>query len=333
MSFTLRPLSVGEQIDRAASLWRANVGLLFRLFLGFELAQFTIIKVWSELSLRWFPLAAGGVRFTEALKSAPEEVFRQLGGMMATGGVAFMVAFLGSSFAGVAAAHLLMPVAMGKAAPTLAEGLGRAWQRRGVVLSTYALSFGAGLLATVVSLLPGAAVSLLGVLADSGAASVALVVLGTLLAMLGALLAVLWWILRVAVISQVVAVEDLGAWASFKRAGTLVAGRVEPGLGGLLKLRLAGLITVVGLILLVVSWVLGLPALGIQVYYGHIFDPAHADPAAIPQLLLVPAQLLQVIAQTAVAPLFPVATTLHYLDVRVRREALDLVPQAPPGAS
>ena len=43
-----------------------------------------------------------------------------------------------------------------------------------------------------------------------------------------------------------------------------------------------------------------------------------------PELLLVPAELLQTVAQAAFAPLFVVFTSFFYADMRARREGLDL---------
>jgi hypothetical protein len=116
----------------------------------------------------------------------------------------------------------------------------------------------------------------------------------------------------------------VSAVGAFRRAGALSSGRVGEGLLGLVKLRLTLVITVVGVILLVVTIVGSLPALFVQGYYGRVFDPANADPDAVPQLLLVPAQLLQLAFGSVVAPLYAVAMGWFYFDMRMRREGLDL---------
>ena len=77
-------------------------------------------------------------------------------------------------------------------------------------------------------------------------------------------------------------------------------------------------------ILLVVGIVTGVPAMIVEFAYGHPFDPAGSDPDAVPQLLLIPAQLLQVGAQAVFSPLYLVFGALFYVDMRVRREGLDL---------
>jgi hypothetical protein len=82
------------------------------------------------------------------------------------------------------------------------------------------------------------------------------------------------------------------------------------------------LVTVVSVILVAVSLLSGMPALIVQFVYGNPLDPVHATP--VPQALLVPAELLQVVGQAVFNPLGLVFYALFYLDIRVRREGLDL---------
>ncbi len=60
----------------------------------------------------------------------------------------------------------------------------------------------------------------------------------------------------------------------------------------------------------------------VRLAYGNLFDPASA--AAIPQALLVPAELFQVVGQSFFTPLALVFSAMFYLDMRMRREGLDL---------
>ena len=84
------------------------------------------------------------------------------------------------------------------------------------------------------------------------------------------------------------------------------------------------LVTVVSVILIAVSILSGLPALIVQFTYGNPLDPIAAAAHPVPQSLLVPAELLQVVGQAVFSPLGLVFYALFYLDMRVRREALDL---------
>jgi hypothetical protein len=87
--------------------------------------------------------------------------------------------------------------------------------------------------------------------------------------------------------------------------------------------RAALVLTVIGVILLVVGIISGLPALVITATYAHGL-PTAAARAAAPQALLVPAELFQVFVQSAVSPVAWVLAALFYVDMRVRREGLDL---------
>jgi hypothetical protein len=68
----------------------------------------------------------------------------------------------------------------------------------------------------------------------------------------------------------------------------------------------------------------GLPALFIQLAYSNPFNPTDPGLSAVPQMLLVPAELLQVVGQAVFNPLGLVFYAMFYLDMRMRREGLDL---------
>jgi hypothetical protein len=73
-----------------------------------------------------------------------------------------------------------------------------------------------------------------------------------------------------------------------------------------------------------VSFVSGLPAWVVRFAYGNPFDPAAAAANPVPQALLVPVELLQVVGQSFFTPLGLVFSAMFYLDMRMRREGLDL---------
>lgn len=319
----LRPLTLGEILDRSASFWRANWRALFKLFLGFQLAQWVVLKG-AELVIRsYFPLARGGAATIEALKVEPTEALRQLlwaGGTV--GGVMLIYLFV-FNFAGMAASHFIWPRMLGRTS-TIADAMRRAMTRMGTMVGFFALMLGWSLLVTVFLQIPAALGFVAAVAVGEGVASVAFVALAALLSGFGMLLAILWFALRFLLGPQVLALEELGAWAVFKRCDALASGRITEGFLGLVKVRLAVLVTVMSVIIFSVSLVFGLPALVLQAIYGNIFDPQNATPDAVPQLILVPAQLLQVVAQAGIAPLYSVFAVVFYLDMRVRREGLDL---------
>jgi hypothetical protein len=328
----LRPLSLGEIVDRSASFWRANWKALFKLYLGFQLGQFALLKAWELAIQRYFPLARGGQRMIEALQAEPQEAFRQLGAGMGGLGVVMMVYVLTGFFSGIAATAYAWPRMIGRTS-TLRDSLNRAISRTGTTLGFFGLMIGWTLIVCALWMAPGGLMVGAGAALGRGAGAAVLIALGSLLIMAGGFLALVWFVLRFLLASQVLALEDAGAWGVFKRCATLSSGRVEPGVLGLVKVRLAVMVTVVSLILLVVSLVFGLPALIIQGAYGNVLDPMHATPDAIPQLLMVPAQLLQVVAQSIVGPLFVIFGLVFYADMRVRREGLDLELKLKEGAA
>ncbi len=319
----LRPLSLGELVDRSASFWRANWLALFKLYLGFQLGQFVLIKAWELAIGRWFPLARGGQRMIDALQNEPEEAFRQLGAMVIGLTAIATVYLVINLFSGVATTHFTWPRMLGGAS-TVSESLSRAVARAPTILAFFVLMIGWTLGVTALWMAPGGLLVGLGVFLERGPISVVVVSLGVLLMTFGSFLALVWFVLRFLLAAQVLALEDVGALGVFRRSAALSSGRVEPGLLGLVKVRLAVMVTVLGMILTLVSVAFSFPALIIQGSYGNVLDPMHATPEAVPQLLMVPAQLLQVVAQSVVGPLFAVFAVVFYADMRVRREGLDL---------
>jgi hypothetical protein len=148
--------------------------------------------------------------------------------------------------------------------------------------------------------------------------------LGMLLLGLGFLGALLWYFLRFSLLAPVLALEDLPTVRAFLRSGELLSGRVEPGFTGRVKVRAMILVTVVSVILIAVSLLSGLPALFVQLAYSNPFDPAAMAANPVPQAVLVPAELVQVVGQAFFSPLGLVFYAMFYLDMRVRREGLDL---------
>lgn len=323
MPTDLRPLTLGEILDHSASFWRAHWQPLFKLFLGFELAQFVLLKAWEVVLKKYVPLARGGAATLDALKSQPEEALRQLAWMTASGAVAAAIYLVITNFAAVAGAAFIWPRLLGRDS-TIDGAIRRSLARAPAMFQFFGLMLGWTLLIAGLLMLPsGAAIG--GALAsEAGPVAVGLVLLGTGLALVGMVVAFLWWVLRFLLSSQVIAIEDVGAVGIFRRCDALSSGRIGDGFLGLVKVRLTVLVTVVSVILFTVSIVFGLPALIIQGIYGNMLDPAHATPEAIPEALMVPAQLLQTVAQSAIAPLFVVFTCFFYADMRVRREGLDL---------
>lgn len=322
----LRPLAIGELVDRSASFWRQNFGTLFRLYFVFEIVAFILAKGFEVVLSRFSPLVRGGAKLLEAMQNDAPAVMRQYVVMLAATTVFLLSSVLLSWIFAVIGSRYVIRKRLGQPA-SLADGITRVRQRFGVLFGAYVLSNLWTLGVGIVSLIPG--VVLIGVASFSAATghstmSMLLAGFGVIVAGLGVLITALWYVLRFLLTAQVVAMEDVGAWGALKRSGKLVSGRIGKGFLDIVKVRATVLLTLVFAILLVVGIVAGVPAMIVQFAYGHPFDPAGSDPDAVPQLLLIPAQLLQVGAEAVISPLYLVFGALFYVDMRVRREGLDL---------
>jgi hypothetical protein len=326
----LRPLALGELIDRSATFWRAHLKPLFVLCFGFELANAILSKAVQLILERTSPiLKAAQPELQARMQSDMAGVLGEFGLVMLAFSVLTVVLIWSYWLSTIAVARYVIPIQLGESARP-SDGLRRSLRRVGSFTGAYLLTQLWALGATLLAMLPGGLMFGLGlVLASAGAnsraatvVSVVLLILGFIVASLGWLAAFLWYFLRFALLAPVFAMEDLSAFGSFRRSGQLISGRVDHGFMGRVKVRAMILFTIVAGILLAVSVVSGLPVWIVRLAYGNPFDPAAA--AAIPQSLLVPAELLQVVGQSFFASLSLVFSAMFYLDMRMRREGLDL---------
>lgn len=320
----LRPLAMGEIIDRSALYWRSHFRALFALQLAFRLPQYVLSKLNLLLVYRSFPEFAGGARMLAALTHPDAAaISRMLQGTALFGVLIFTAHYIGwqSQFA---TSSFVGGEMLGRPT-TVAEALSRTGARVGSTTASFVISMlmWAGFL--LLACVPSAAVMGVGAVLVGKVPFVGwgLLILGYLALILFLIGVFLYGIVRFMLVPTVQAVEAGSIWAAIRRAGGLVSGRVGPAFTDWLWLRATIIITLIGVILFVVSMVTELPALLIQNAYGKIFS-SHANLSAVPQTLLVPAELLQVLAQSVFIPIANVVAVVFYLDVRVRREGLDL---------
>ncbi len=319
----LRPSGLGELLDRAVGFWRAHWKALYQLVIGFQLVEYIFVALAQGLSRWLFPLA----RDPSALQSAPAAAFPQLMGSIAVLVVAVLLSLFVAQVAGVATTWFSYARLTGRGLPTAGDAFRHAAARLGTTAGVYTLSMVWSVVVMLLLLVPG---SVLGAIAvylvanDARAAGVVLLVLAGLALAVGSVVLVLWFVIRFILVSQIIAVEKLGALGVFRRANALSSGRVEAGALGLVKLRLTVLVTIMGGILLVVSLVTSLPVLLTGAAFGAGFTPGHAIDDVVPALILLPLQLVQTMLGGLVAPLFVVFQVFFYADMRTRREGLDL---------
>ena len=320
----LRPLAMGEMIDRAVTFWRGHLKPLFLLCFGFSLVNYIATKTALLAGQRLAPMLYTGDAQSRA-QLDPMEIMGEAGLAMTVWGALFVFLFWSYWLSTMAAARYVVSVQLGEPVRP-ADALRRALSRVGSMTGAYVLSLGWSALITLVCLIPGALLVGLGIAAGVAADSNFLAAiaggLGALLAGLGLIAAMLWYFLRFLLLPPVMATEDVGAWDAFRRSGALLSGRVEPGFLGRVVVRAMILYTVMSLILLSVQLVSGIPSWLVMAPYGSPFDAGTM--ARTPQYLLVPAELIQVVAQACLTPIYFVFCSFFYLDMRVRREGLDL---------
>jgi hypothetical protein len=327
----LRPLALGELVDRSALFWRAHLKPLFLLCLGFELVNYIFSKGFMLMLERSNGLLNQTQEQLQAQsRGDPMGVLLDAGLLMLAATGLMIVLVWSYWIATLVTARYVVPIQLGQ--PTRpADGLRRGLSRLGSLTGAYLLSLLWGLGTNLLLLLPGAILCALGVLLAISASGegarlvgIPLAVGGVILAGVGALGALLWYFLRFSLLGPVFAMEDLSALGTFRRSGALLSGRIAPGFMGRVKVRAMILLTVVSGIIIAVSFIFSLPAWIVRAAYGHLTNPSAAATHPIPQALLVPVELFQVLGQSFFTPLALVFSAMFYLDMRMRREGLDL---------
>ncbi|MGQ0505533.1 MAG: hypothetical protein ACT4TC_09450 [Myxococcaceae bacterium] len=321
----LRPLALGELIDRSVRFWRRNWKALFLVYLPFQLARYGLLKLYQGAVQRYFPYAAGGRAAAEAIKVDPSGVLKQFGASTAALLPTLTIFWLVASFAALVVVHYVATNVMGTRT-TGAKSFRGARARVLTLLRSCVLTAAWGLAVGLAAMLPGVAIGALAFFnPDRTAWAVSVVVLGAVTAGAGMIIAALWWFLRFLLVTPVVAVEnEVSALQSLRRATALISGRVGPGLMGRVMVRATLLVTASIAILWTAQFLTSLPQLVLTFVYANPLDPANSDLGAIPLAMLIPAELLQVVAQSLLTPLYLSMIAFFYVDLRVRREGLDL---------
>jgi hypothetical protein len=129
--------------------------------------------------------------------------------------------------------------------------------------------------------------------------------------------------MRLMVTVPAVALEAKSGWKAIKRSAGLV--QYDPGLGVLywgemrLSFLLLPLFVIELLILLLTSLPLSVHQLGELMRHG-----TGGQMAAPPESIMIISQIMTFLAGSLILPLYSIATTLFYYDIRIRREGFDL---------
>jgi hypothetical protein len=129
--------------------------------------------------------------------------------------------------------------------------------------------------------------------------------------------------MRLMVTIPALALEGLSGWKAVRRSAALV--QYDPGLGILYwgEMRLSFLLLPLFIIELMILSLTSLPLTIHQI--GEIIrNGSTGQIAPPPDLIMVLSQILTFLAGSLILPLYSIATTLFYYDIRIRREGFDL---------
>jgi hypothetical protein len=130
-------------------------------------------------------------------------------------------------------------------------------------------------------------------------------------------------VMRLMVTIPVLALEGLAGWAAAYRSSTLV--RYDPGLGILYwgEMRLSFLLLPLFAIQLLTWSITSIPMILAQV--NEVVQQGSASQFATPSdAVVIGSQILTYFTGALIVPLYIIAITLFYYDVRIRREGFDL---------
>jgi len=145
----------------------------------------------------------------------------------------------------------------------------------------------------------------------------------TLVLFVASLTPVLIVFMRLMLTIPALGLEDLPGWKAIKRSSALV--RYDPGLGFFYwgEMRLSFLLLPLFIIELLILSLTSLPLTVHQI--GEIMRHGSGGQIAPPpDSVLILSQILTFMAGSLILPLYSIATTLFYYDIRIRREGFDL---------
>jgi hypothetical protein len=310
MNEPLRPLSLGEILDRTVQLYHTR----FLLFLGISVLPTGVIVVLAclvGLVVAWWSAAGAG--------SVSEETGYVLVAVFAIGValVALPILLAATALAMAAMSHAVSRVHLGQTT-TIRDAYKSVWHRGWRYIGLYllqALIIGAAPIAiwiVLVFLIAGGA-ALAGNTGGGGAAGGALfglLIFPVLLALIGY---VIWMLLRLSLAFPACVVEQIAAWTAVKRSSRLSNGT-------------KGRIFVLYLLGAVLGWLLSmgitLPLLIVITLIPGMNDAQHADVAGLVILIIFYGSAFAV--QALVRPVYGIAFVLFYYDQRIRQEGFDI---------
>ena len=311
----LRPLTTSELIDRGFALYRTHFAGFFLLALLCQSAPLV-----GQLLLTAFNLTPTQEELTNDLVTSPGLFFEKVGIILSIIAVAQLIVFIFE----VVITFYISDAYLGKV-PSVKESLGKLTGWLLPSIWTCLLNWGMLALSLIFptvaitgiylyskTYLPDDFVLLIWICLGAGMLAVASVA------------PVLIVFMRLMVTVPALAIERLSGWKSIQRSSKLV--RYDPGLGFLYwgEMRLSFLLLPLFIIELLILSLTALPLavhdFGEVVRHGAVGGSFNAPPDAVN----IATQILMFLAGSLILPLYSIATTLFYYDIRIRREGFDL---------
>lgn len=308
----LRPLSLGELLDRTFTLYRANfwvfVGIMaLPAALGIP-TTFLLLQVNSAL----------GITPGSPTPQNPAAIFALLGWYVLIFAVGTVVYSLVYAIIAAAMTHAVSEAYLGRP-PTIWAAYksvrGKVWRLFGVALNVLIRLIGISILVTII--VGGVGVLVIGattlatrsVAAGAPPAVIAIFVGLMALALYAVIIAAMAYLaLRYAVSIQALVLENLGVLASIRRSVQLTRGR-------------RGQVFVAMLLAFIISLV------GSMVFYMPFYIPTMimiSRNHVVPSWLSLLSSMAAAIGSSITGPIFMIVLVLCYYDTRVRKEAFDL---------
>lgn len=309
MNEPLRPLTLGEILDRTVQMYRAR----FLVYLGIGVLPAATLLAFAGLG--FVLLAWAGAAGPDLSVQGTQAVFAVL--LLLLLGLVALPVWLGATALGWAAMSQAAASAVLGEALTIREAYRSVWKRGWSCVGLYALLALIVVVAPAVVLFGASAV--LGVVAalgsragaENGLAVLAGFGIFALALVLGA--CALWLLLRLSLAYPACVVEQLGPWAAIKRSDALS------------KLT-RGRIFLLFLLGMAISWLLTfgamVPVAVVLALIPAANAPQHAE--LIGRIFLFAWYGLSIALQAVVRPVYGIALTLFYFDQRIRTEGFDI---------
>ncbi|MGO9776516.1 MAG: hypothetical protein ACLQGT_05735 [Terracidiphilus sp.] len=307
MNEPLRPLNLGEILDRTAQLYRTR----FLVFLGISLLPTGVVLALAfgvGLVVAWWSWAGAG-SISEAAGYVLVAVFA-----IAITLVALPIYLAAAALAAAAMNHAVSRMNLGEKT-TIRDAYKTVWMRGWRYIGLYLL------LALIIGIAPMVVwfslVIVGGVLAKAasmgGSESGFLFGLAAILLVVVLLGYAIWMLLRLALAFPACVVEQIGAWPAVKRSSVLTKGT---------KGRIFLLYLLVAILGWIISMAITFPLTILLALLPGMSNPQHAQTMGLVMLFIIYGASFAV--QTLIRPVYGIALVLFYYDQRIRLEGFDI---------